>query len=64
MGDEYTPTMELRFVLRPEPAAWNADQSGKSGAVSTVRTIRVLQQYFMNDAGEGEWRDVPLDTSC
>lgn len=64
MGDEYTPTMELRFVLRPEPTDWNADQSGRSGAVSTTRKIRVLQQLWMKENGEGEWRDVPLDTAC
>lgn len=58
-----TPTMQLRFVERPEPV------SG-TGMVSTVRKIRVLQQYwesqYMDKATgkpvTGEWRDVPLVT--
>lgn len=62
-------TPKLRFVKRQKPTDWNADQSGKSGMVSTTDAIRVLQQWYeweddvviIPGNERGEWRDVPLE---
>jgi hypothetical protein len=48
-------TAVLRFVTRPEPVP-------NTGMVSTVRTIRVLQQMWQHaETGRTQWRDVPLE---
>jgi hypothetical protein len=49
-----TPTAKLRWVERFQPVI-GTNYGG---------TIRVLQQWwdFETFAGEGEWRDVPLET--
>jgi len=56
-----TPTPELRFVERV---------TSKSAVDGTVRTIRVLQQWWENQEWfnintgqtlDGEWRDVPVE---
>ncbi len=52
------PTPRLRFVERDVI-------TGMSGAGTTAKTIRVLQQWFAYDIQypmtKGEWRDVPLE---
>ena len=63
LGRTLIPTMGLRFIERPEPASWNSDKSGLTGAVSTVRTIRVLQQRFTSAGGTELWKDVPCVTA-
>lgn len=68
MSQEYRPTTNLRFVERSEPSGWGTREVS-AGMVSTVRIIRVLQQWWehpvpLYDSGTkisvGEWRDVPL----
>ena len=55
------PTNQLRFVERETHHYENPE-----GTIATVRTIRVLQQWWAGvdyDKLEmiGEWRDVPLE---
>ena len=54
------PTMALRFVEREEESHLTAD--GRLLPHDVVRVIkrRVLQQYWTDTYGSGEWRDVPL----
>ena len=49
------PTPKLRFVERGVPAPEHGE--------NVYKTVRILQQWwdFETFAGEGEWRDVPLE---
>ena len=49
------PTMKLRFVER-EITISHADC-----LYASVKTVRVLQQWWQNDLCTGEWRDVQLE---
>ena len=50
------PTPRLRFVERVVPTPEHGDGIGKR--------VRILQQWWDFDtfAGDGEWRDIPLET--
>jgi hypothetical protein len=52
----YTPTMDLRFVMREVREYFGG------GAFYTVRHDKILQQRFVSDlvGSPPQWRDVPL----
>ena len=54
-----TPTNKLRFVKRKAPG--RTMESGTGYYLSEVLEVRVLQQWWEEFGGRGEWRDVPLE---
>lgn len=58
----YQPSMSLRFVERKEQS--NLTPDGKILPINISRTVshNVLQQYWTDTYGRGEWRDIPIET--
>ena len=57
-----TPTARLRFIQLDGPMmGWHKHPDGSETTMH--QKIRILQQWwdFETFAGEGEWRDVPLE---
>jgi hypothetical protein len=57
---DYQATMALRFVEREEESIFA--ESGPLLHPGIIRMIkrRVLQQFWTDTYGGGEWRDIPL----
>lgn len=51
-----TPTAKLRFVEREMAVPHKQYEN-----VSIIRSVRVLQQWWVDEWLSGEWRDVPLE---
>jgi len=51
----WTPTFNLRWIYRLETIK---DVFGQHTTTGT--NLKVLQQCFISDNGETEWRDIPI----
>lgn len=52
-----TPTTKFRWALREYQTVANQDFYGNQQKI--IATTKVLQQWWTDTYGRGEWRDVP-----